>query len=320
MPNSRSGVVSRRHRGGLRSGHITMIEAGVLYHAIRRAKIAFWTVGGIVAVITTVIGAGFTHPVKAAGIGILAGALTGVLAGLILFCWPAARIAWHWAAELSLLTLFLAAYLAFTQVMAPPAALGLLALIVGGPLIVPPIRRRIKAWLWCAVSRHRLRLCFAAFIAAQRTGWTPLILFARPIPAGERVWIWLRPGLALADVEGRLDRLAAGCWAAECRIAPASRRYAALCVIDIARRNPLHTAVGSPLPAQVPASRGANTPTPTVSGGLDLPDVPDTTDAPVPVAGKRRPRAVAATPATSEPAAADLVTTAGPVDDLSDWI
>ena len=256
MPNSRSGLLGRHHRGGLRRGHITMIEVGVLYQAIRRSKIAFWTVGGGVAVITTVIGSGFTHPGKAAGVGILAGALLGFLAGLILFCWPAARIAWHWAAELALLTLFLAAYLALTQVMAAPAALGLLALIVGAPLIVPPTRRRIKALFWCAVSRHRLRLCFAAFIAAQRTGWTPLILFARPIPAGERVWIWLRPGLALADLEGRLDRLAAGCWAAECRIAPASRRYAALCVIDIARRNPLHTPVGSPCRPKSPHRGG----------------------------------------------------------------
>ena len=63
-----------------------------------------------------------------------------------------------------------------------------------------------------------------------------------------------------------------------------------------------------------------NTPTPTVSGGLDLPDVPDTPDAPVPVAGKRRLRAVATTPATPQPAAAGLVTTPEVVDDLSDWI
>ena len=149
---------------------------------------------------------------------------------------------------------------------------------------MPASRRRI--WPLDAVRRlrHRLRVCFTAFIASQRTGMTPLILLARPIPAGERVWIWLRPGLALADLEARLDRLAAGCWAAECRIAPASRRYSALLRLDIARRNPLTrpgrlTACPTWSP---PPSCGPNrVDTRTRTAGLDLPDIPE----PAPQAG-----------------------------------
>jgi hypothetical protein len=177
----------------------------------------------------------------------------------------------------------------------------------------------VLPWVWCAISRHRLRLCFTAFIASQRTGMAPLILLARPIPAGERVWIWLRPGLALADIESRLDRLSTGCWASECRITPASRRYAALLRIDIARRNPLLQQVGSPLSDLVPTVVGLSNPLMVTPSGLDLPDVPETATA-EPVDGKRRPRAVTAEPAHPEPVLADVLTPAREVDDLENWI
>ena len=56
--------------------------------------------------------------------------------------------------------------------------------------------------------------------AANRTapGRLPLILVARPTPAGERVWLWLRPGLDLADLDGRTDKLAVACWAGQARV------------------------------------------------------------------------------------------------------
>src|SRR5690606_16299943 len=130
----------------------------------------------------------------------------------------------------------------------------------------------------------------------------PLILLARPIPAGERVWVWLRPGLALSDLEQRLDRLAAGCWAAECRIEPASRRYAALLRIDVARRNPLVGVVGSDLADKVPATvvrtEWADLDS---TVGLDLPDVPEPAARPAEPESKRRKHlpATTTTPAQS---------------------
>ena len=42
------------------------------------------------------------------------------------------------------------------------------------------------ALAWCLVSRHRIRTCFSEFIITNRTGSLPLILGARPTPAGER--------------------------------------------------------------------------------------------------------------------------------------
>ena len=135
------------------------------------------------------------------------------------------------------------------------------------------------AWFWCLIVRHRLRLCFAAFIATNRHGSLPLILLAKPTPAGERVWVWLRPGLSLRDLEqdGQMQKLAVACWANEVRVMRAGRKYAALIRIDITRREPLAGKVVSPLPDYVPTDIPANAPTspgmPPV--GLDLPDVPD---------------------------------------------
>jgi hypothetical protein len=293
-----------------------MVEVGVLHDSTRRSKIAFWSVGTVAGVATGVIGAGFTQPFKAALIGLLAGAIVGFVAAFIMFCWPALRFAWHWSAEIVLLGLFLTAYLALLRVMASWLALSLLALAALGPMTVPPIRRRLAPLWWCMVSRHRLRLCFAAFIASRRIGLTPLILLARPIPAGERVWVWLRPGLALADLEARLDRLAAGCWAAECRVAPASRRYAALVTVDIARRNPLNATLGSPLTGLVPTPRRSVVPvSPAVVGGMDLPDVPDPA---TPVEGKRPTKAIRS--AEAPLTVADIISARRGDDDLSDWV
>jgi hypothetical protein len=54
-------------------------------------------------------------------------------------------------------------------------------------------RRFVYAWSWCLVVRHRLRLCFATLVRSQvrvtggRPAALPLLLWARPTLAGERV-------------------------------------------------------------------------------------------------------------------------------------
>ena len=71
--------------------------------------------------------------------------------------------------------------------------------------VVGPVRRFLAVWSWVALVRHRLRLCFTRIVRGSggvRPGSLPLILCARPTPAGERVWLWLRPGLALEDLDG----------------------------------------------------------------------------------------------------------------------
>ena len=300
---------SQAHHG------VAMIELSTKVHAVRRSKIAFWTVATLVAVITTVIGSAFTAWYRVAIYGVLAGAVVGFVVAFGLFCWPALRLLWHWSAEIAALAFLLAAYLVLTSFVPWWATITVLAALVGGLLLLRRSRRTVFGLAMCAVSRHRLRVCFAAFVHSAGTGMTPLILLARPIPAGERIWIWLRPGLALADLESRLDRIATGCWAAECRIAPASRRFSALVRVDIARRNPLSTHVGSPLPTLVPTATPETSPVVVAATGLDLPDVIDTTPTTTDV---KRTKAL---PAQPDPELADVTrpSVRGSAD-LADWI
>ena len=147
-------------------------------------------------------------------------------------------------------------------------------------LALPRLRRRVRAWVWCAVVRHRLRLSFAAFLRSRNRihvrGAQPLILLARPTPAGERVWVWLRPGLDLEELENNTGRLAVACWASSVRVVCSSPRHAALVRVDITRRDPLIGLVGSPLAEMVPPA--PDRPEPTGGdpfGGLDLDQVPE---------------------------------------------
>src|SRR5205814_10654635 len=119
--------------------------------------------------------------------------------------------------------------------------------------------------------------------SANRThsGSLPLILWAKPTPAGQRVWLWLRSGLDLTDLEGKTGKLAVTCWAGEVRVVRASTRYAALLRVDIARRDPLAGKVASPLAKLILLRRketeDSTAGEPVVVGlpavGLDLADV-----------------------------------------------
>src|SRR5260221_11566993 len=73
----------------------------------------------------------------------------------------------------------------------------IVAAAAGIPAALRPVRRRLLALCWCLITRHRLRTCFSEFIITNRYGSLPLILWAQPTAVGERIWIWLRPGLAL---------------------------------------------------------------------------------------------------------------------------
>ena len=120
-------------------------------------------------------------------------------------------------------------------------------MIVGVPAAIKPVRTRLHQVIWCLVTRHRIRTCFSEFIITNRTGSLPLILWARPTPVGERVWIWLRPGLALDDLQNRLDKIAVACWATAALAETASRSNAAFVRMDIKRRDALTGTIGSPL-------------------------------------------------------------------------
>jgi hypothetical protein len=269
--------------GGGRSGrsdNITIIEAPVAMSYRRRAAIAFFVALGVIGLLAAVVASEYMHPILGFILGGLIGALVGALVAAFIVAWPVLRVFWHWLPEILLALGFVYGWVALMNAASLVVSLLVLAVVVGVPAVISPIRRRITAWSWCLIVRHRLRLCFARLLRTDRYGTLPLILLARPTPAGERVWVWLRPGLSIKDleVEGQTQKLAVACWANEVRVVRASRRYAALIRVDITRREPLAATIASNLPDYLPEDLPEEAPTspgmPPV-GGLDLPDVPD---------------------------------------------
>lgn len=128
------------------------------------------------------------------------------------------------------------------------------ALLVGVVFAVPRSRRFVVRRGWAVMSRHRLRAVFVERRVMNYTGNLPVVVWARPTAVGERVWLVLRAGIELGDVERNLDYIASGCWGHAAR-AEARRSMTALVVVDVVRRDPLSTgpAVVSPIPHVVPA-------------------------------------------------------------------
>jgi hypothetical protein len=192
-------------------------------------------------------------------------------------------------------------------------------LVVGVPALVAPVRRRVIAFGWCVIVRHRLRVCFAQFIVANQSGSLPLILWARPTPVGERVWIYLRPGLSVADLQGRLEKIAVACHASSVLVERAGEGNSAYLRFDIKRREVLTANVGTPLVDVVdPDTPKVPRQPATVPTALDLPDV---TDDPALAkaaksAGSPNGKKPATTPAGSS--AGSSSTDGG--DDINDWI
>ena len=79
---------------------------------------------------------------------------------------------------------------------------------------MPWSRRLFLGWVWCAVTRHRLRAFFVAAYVTNTHGKLPWILWIRPTPVGERALCLLVAGLAVTDLDDRTEALAAACWAA----------------------------------------------------------------------------------------------------------
>lgn len=288
MSKSNGRLFSTNSRGGT----VSVIETGVARSYRRRAKIAFSIVVATAGLLAAIVAADYLHPILALFVGGFAGAAAGVIVAAFIVAWPVLRALWHWAAEVPAAVTTVYGWTTLSRATSLAVTLVVVALVVGLPAGIPAVRRWIVAWGWCAIVRHRLRLCFAAFLATNRQGTLPLILVARPTPAGERVWIWLRPGLALCDLEGQLDKLAVACWANEVRVTRASRTRAAFVRVDIARRNPLTDPVASPLPDLLPNRPAPARMTPVADWpppGLNLHDVPEEPPA-APHQPKRKPR------------------------------
>jgi hypothetical protein len=309
---------------GRGSGAVTIIEQPVMRSYVRKAKIVFfiiWVAVGLLA--ATVLVSKWEPKFGATGAGIIA-LITGGLVGLVPACviaalvaaWPVLRAIWWWLPELAVTGGLAIGWVELAGHTALVPRLLFTAAMAGVPVAIGPVRRGIYRMGWCLVSRHRIRTCFSEFIITNRTGSLPLILAARPTPAGERMWVWLRPGLCLADVQDRAEEIAAACWASAVIADLASASNSALVRIDIKRRDPLTGTVGSPLAqllsGALPARRTAAG---TGPAALDLPDIPAEQ-----VSGKPGSNGPAPWPQEPRPKPAPAADGNGSADDISDWI
>jgi hypothetical protein len=310
MPSSNRGSFGRG------TGTITVIEEPVLRSYRRKAKIVFHVTWFIVAVLAATVTASKWHPVIALLAGLALGLITGGIAGAIVAAWPVIRAIWWWTPETLLAGSLVFGWIELAEHTTLAYRLAVTAAITGIPAAFKPVRARINQGLWCLVTRHRIRTCFSEFIITNRTGSLPLILWARPTPVGERVWIWLRPGLSLADLQTQLDEIAVACWATAALAEVASRSNAAFVRMDIKRRDVLTGTITSPLLDMIrPGTPVTQRDTAHIPAALDLPQVPASeviTTRPTPLKRPDHPKmpAPASPPA---PAASDG-------GDITDWI
>jgi hypothetical protein len=310
MPSSNRGMFGRGN------GTIAVIEQPVMRSYRRKAKIVFYITWFIVAVLAATVTASRWHPVIALFAGIALGFITGGIVWAVVAAWPVIRAIWWWTPETVICGSLIFGWIQLAEHTTLVYRLAFTAAITGVPAVVKPIRTRINQACWCLVTRHRIRTCFSEFIITNRTGSLPLILWARPTPAGERVWVWLRPGLALADLQQRLDEIAVACWATAALAETASRSNSAFVRLDVKRRDVLTGTINSPLLDMIksgaPATRRD---TAQIPAALDLPQVPASeviTTRPTPLKRPDHPKMPA--PASPQaPAASDG-------SDISDWI
>jgi hypothetical protein len=303
-------------RGNRGPGTIAVIEQPVMRSFRRKAKIVFYVTWFIVAVLAATVAASKWHPVIALFAGIAFGWITAAVVWAVVAAWPVIRAIWWWAPETVIGGSLIFGWIELADHTTLWYRLAFTAAITGIPAVFRPIRSRIHQVAWCLVTRHRIRTCFSEFIITNRTGSLPLILWARPTPVGERVWIWLRPGLALADLQTRLDQIAVACWATAALAETASRSNSAFVRLDIKRRDVLTGTIPSPLLDTIKSGTPATErDTAEIPAALDLPQVPASeviTTRPTPLKRPDHPKMPA--PASPPgPAASDG-------SDISDWI
>ena len=284
--------------GGTPVGAVTLVETPVSQWYVRRARVTVWVAGLATDAAVTAALSVFCPLLLAVALGALAGVVCGVAAGVLVRIWPVLRVLWWWSIEITAAVFVVGGPVVLAHVTAWQVALVAAVLVAVACVAIARVRRFLVAVSWCLVVRHRLRLCFAGIVRSSggvRPGVLPLVLWARPTPAGERVWLWLRPGLELADLDDKTGRIAVAIPAKQVRVVAASERFAALIRVDVGRRDPLAVRIDSPLALLIPSLRKTNenakdnenkvpvSAVPLV--GLDLADIPE--PAPEPRGGRR---------------------------------
>jgi hypothetical protein len=153
-----------------------------------------------------------------------------------------AGVVWRWRVELLTATTLVVVWVVLVDRLPASwpswSAPVVLATTITVIYVVPVAGRFVTRRVWCVFSRHRVRKCFVQSRVMTHEGLLPLFMWTRPTPVGERLWLWLRPGLSGRDIETVTDRIAAACWAASARVTISPTR-AAIVSVEITRRDPL---------------------------------------------------------------------------------
>ncbi|WP_433789313.1 hypothetical protein [Actinoplanes sp. CA-252034] len=262
---------------GRKPGTVTVIEQRVLRTTARNARMAFIITALIVGVLAMTVASDHMHPILAALLAAPIAFVAGAFVWTLVRIWPVLRLIWWWLPEITAGMALVYGWIALANATPALVTAAIVAPLVGIPAAVPALRRRVTALGWCFIVRHRLRVCFSQFLIANKSGSLPLILWARPTPVGERVWVYLRPGLSLSRLQGRLDEIAVTCHASSVLVELASdNKKAAFVRFDIKRREVLTATVNSPLVGVIDTENmpPAYTTATDVPTALDLPDVP----------------------------------------------
>jgi hypothetical protein len=127
-----------------------------------------------------------------------------------------------------------------------------LPLLAGVTATRPAARRWMAARLWCVITPHRVRTCFAQAWINNRAGQIPAVVRTTAKPFGERVAVWCRPGTSFEDIESACDLLASACWSVDV-VSTRSSRFAQLVYLDVIRRPDRLAQSGAPTgPASEP--------------------------------------------------------------------
>jgi hypothetical protein len=315
--------VSKSSRGLFGFGgskKVTVLETKVHRASERNAKLAFWLSLFGVGILTAVIASDYIHPILALFFGAAIGFVAAGIVYVLVRIWPAIRLMWWWTPELLLAFGTLWGFVTLCRHTDLWLRLVVIGVVVGVPAAVPAVRSRIVALAWCLIVRHRLRLCFAQFITANRAGSLPLIFWAVPTLVGERVWVLLRPGLSLTDLQARLDKIAVACWASTVTVERANDSNAAFVRVDVKRRDALVDTITSPLVDAVePGAPTVQRDPAQVPTALDLPDVPTAS-----AATEGQPARLRSVPAQNGRRTASAAASAADLnnkgDDIDDWI
>jgi hypothetical protein len=290
---------------------------------MKKAKAVFWVTWITVGILAAVVISSRLEAILAALAGALVGLIVASVASSVVAVWPVLRVIWWWLPELALSGGLVTGWVELADHTGLVVRLITTVSAVGIPAAVGPVRRYLSALAWCQISRHRIRTCFNEFIITNRDGSLPLILGARPTPAGTRLWVFLRPGLSLADIQDRADKIAAACWANTVIADQASDSNSALVRIDIKRRDPLTGTIPSALKTFIGNAPDREPSAYQEPVNLDLTDVTaaDVTTAADKFA-KADGNATRKTPWPNTPGASGgtLVGKVVEADDVNDWI